>query len=1017
MYADFRRRGCEKIGTGTFATVGFRGLSPFRLGASPIFSQPCRLAATVLLLLVVAAPVRADEAADAYKVALDHFSQGRWQLAEQELSEFLDRFARHPEAATAAFLLAETQIQSKNYLVARQGFLDFLTREPGHRYARRALFRSAEAARLAGLPDEAYRDFQQFRQDYPHDALNAYVLYHLGEIALARGDLVESQAFYREGLRAYPGGPLNEETRFSLGRCLEIQGDVDAARDEYRTLARQGTRLGDDAQVQLGNSFYTRGRYEEAAVEFQQAVTKFAGSPRLPQARYWLGMSHIALRRWPEAIATLTACIADHPEHELAPTMTFWLAEAHRQNGDSVAALTLYERTAANWPTSPWADDSLLALIEALFADGQFDVLDRHAAEFERDHRTSPLRPRVRQIVGRTRLKQQRFDEAVEILRGIVDKVDGDEPGEAGEVPVETPETLAAEQQAFYYLAQAYLGVSQPEAALQALTRIDPQSAKPETLRGVRVTRATALIGTGQFTEAIPLLEQTLADRENPADAAASRFQLAIARARTGQLDSAVAVSESLSDDDQQHPLVWQAMHEVAEAAYTARRFEIAEAFFRRLTSSDAPPDHVAKGWSGLGWVHYQTAKYDASAAAFGQVCDGHPDSGPAAEAQLMRAKSLERLGRRDEALEGFLALIAARNEAPQLPTALFEAAGLLEAKDEPAAALDLLVRLISQHPAFEQMDAALYRQAWLLVDLQRPAEAAEVFQTISDRHRTSRYWADATYRLAERAARAERYADATRLLNVVADAPGSSPEILGHALYLQGQVAASSGQWDRVAPPLERLLAELPDSPLRLPAEYWLAESYFQQQQFDRAAEAFSRLEPAVDQRRDPWLAMIPLRRAQILVEQQRWDEAHAAAESVAQRFPGFRQQYEADYILGRCLAMKAQFQEARQWYERVIRSPEGGKTETAAKAQWMIGESYLHQKNYAEAIRAYHRVESLFAYPRWQAAALLQAGKCYEQQGERDEASLVFTRLVEQYPETAFAREASQRLRQPNP
>jgi len=976
-----------------------------------------RLAAIALLLLVVAAPARADEAADAYKVAFDHFTQGRWQLAEQELSGFVERFGNHPEAATAAFLLAETRIQTRNYLVARQGFLDFLAREPDHRYARRALFRAAETARLAGLTDEAYADFQRFRQSYPHDALNAYVLYHLGEIALARGDWVESQTFFREGLRLYPSGPLNEETRFSLGRCLEMQGDVDAARDEYRTLARKGIRLGDDAQVQLGNSFYTRGRYEEAAVEFQQAVTKFAGSPRLPQARYWLGMSHVALRRWPEAIATLTACIADHPEHELAPAMTFWLAEAHRQNGDSVAAMTLYERTAANWPTSQWADDSLLALIEALFADGQYEAIDRHAASFERDQRTSPLRSRVRQLVGRTRLKQQRFGEAVEVLLAIVDRVEGNEAGETVEVPVETPETLAAEQQTLYYLAQAYLGASQPEAALQTLARIDRQSAKPETLRGVRATQATALIGTGQFADAIPLLEQSLSDRDNPAEAATSRFQLAIARARTGQLDSAVAVSKLLSDEDQQNPLLWQAMHEVAEAAYAARRFETAEEYFRRLTSSGASPNDAAKGWSGLGWVYYQTAKFDDAAAAFGKVCDGYSDSGLAAEAQLMRAKSLERLGRRDEALNGFLALIDARNEAPQLPTALFEAAGLLEAKGEPAAALELLERLVAHHPGFEQLDAALYRQAWLLVDLQRPSEAAEVFQTISDRHRTSRYWADATYRLAERAARAERYADATRLLTEVVDAPGSSPEILAHALYLQSQVAVSSGKWNLVAAPLERLLAEMPESALRLPAEYWLAESYFQQQQFDRAAEAFSRLESTLDHRRDPWLAMVPLRRSQILVEQQRWDEACAAAQSVGQRFPGFRQQYEADYVIGRCQAMKAQFQEARQSYERVIRSPEGGKTETAAKAQWMIGESYLHQKNYAEAIRAYHRVESLFAYPRWQAAALLQAGKCYEQQGDRDEASRVFTRLVEHYSETSFAAEASQRLRQPNP
>jgi hypothetical protein len=40
-------RGCEKIGTGTFATADFPGFSWFRLGASPIFSQPLPVRARI----------------------------------------------------------------------------------------------------------------------------------------------------------------------------------------------------------------------------------------------------------------------------------------------------------------------------------------------------------------------------------------------------------------------------------------------------------------------------------------------------------------------------------------------------------------------------------------------------------------------------------------------------------------------------------------------------------------------------------------------------------------------------------------------------------------------------------------------------------------------------------------------------------------------------------------------------------------------------------------------------------
>jgi len=100
-----------------------------------------------------------------------------------------------------------------------------------------------------------------------------------------------------------------------------------------------------------------------------------------------------------------------------------------------------------------------------------------------------------------------------------------------------------------------------------------------------------------------------------------------------------------------------------------------------------------------------------------------------------------------------------------------------------------------------------------------------------------------------------------------------------------------------------------------------------------------------------------------------------------------------------------------AREAYQTVIRSPRGSKTETAAMAQWMIGETYFHQKNYETARREYLRTEILYAYPEWQAAALLQAGKCHEQLGQWDKAAALYTRLLQRYPETKHAEAAKER------
>jgi cellulose synthase operon protein C len=161
-----------------------------------------------------------------------------------------------------------------------------------------------------------------------------------------------------------------------------------------------------------------------------------------------------------------------------------------------------------------------------------------------------------------------------------------------------------------------------------------------------------------------------------------------------------------------------------------------------------------------------------------------------------------------------------------------------------------------------------------------------------------------------------------------------------------------------------------------------------------------------------EDWLVMIPLRHGQILARTGRWTEALEVARQVDQQFGEFPQRYELDYLLGRCWMSQAQMSTARDHFRRVVDSPIGGHTETAAMAQWMIGETYFLQKNYDEALRAYHRVESLFGYRRWQAAALLQAGKCREMKRQAPQAIELYRQVAEQFADTRFAKQAVERL-----
>jgi tetratricopeptide (TPR) repeat protein len=78
---------------------------------------------------------------------------------------------------------------------------------------------------------------------------------------------------------------------------------------------------------------------------------------------------------------------------------------------------------------------------------------------------------------------------------------------------------------------------------------------------------------------------------------------------------------------------------------------------------------------------------------------------------------------------------------------------------------------------------------------------------------------------------------------------------------------------------------------------------------------------------------------------------------------------------------------------------------------ARWMIGESYFHQENYAAALAEYSKVDEQTSFPRWQAAALLQAGKCHELLGEWRLAVEVYGRLLKTLPQSDLCAEATRR------
>ena len=101
--------------------------------------------------------------------------------------------------------------------------------------------------------------------------------------------------------------------------------------------------------------------------------------------------------------------------------------------------------------------------------------------------------------------------------------------------------------------------------------------------------------------------------------------------------------------------------------------------------------------------------------------------------------------------------------------------------------------------------------------------------------------------------------------------------------------------------------------------------------------------------------------------------------------------------------------FDEAIKAYEPVVARHQGP---TAARAQFQIGECLFAKKRYHEAVRALLKVDILYAYAEWGAAALYEAGRCFEHLGKPVEARSQSKTVTEKHATTRWAQLASQRL-----
>lgn len=961
------------------------------------------------LLACATVTVSAARAAD-LEFAHGLYRQQRYALAVQEYEGFLREQPNSPQAGQAAFFLAESYTQLGQPQKALPLYQRVLDRLPvTDRHHRLALFRTGQLA-LEEDAEKARIALARFVERYPDDELLASAYYLLGEVHLAQDRTDEAARAFQQSLRSNPDSTVRTNIEYGLAKLAERTGDRKTALEHYRSLSgRKGASIADDALLAYGVLLYEDRRIDEALRVFESLPEQFPDSDLIPTAELNRGLCLHGLGRYNEAIATFRRITDRGKENayaKLVPQAWLYLGRALAGKGDvALAAQTL--RNGAGQMPEPERVRLLIesAILELDFGDNiaaleslqsitqqypdaaddrtwyyiclaasrleKAQVADQAFSQLQSRFPSSPWKDRAAVVVVRSKLDSGQTADQNQIQQWIAQ---AKEP--------------ASKRRLQYYLALADFRNDQFAEAYRTTAGLLTASLDdPQLQQDCQYLAGISLIRMGQASEAVEHLAAYLQASDDPvlAKSAATQLGKAVAQLPEAEADKFL---QSLGERIQDAGTLGTLADGLYDGGRTAQAIELYNNALKRKPSAE---DRQRLS-IGLAWCLVSQEQFAEAARRLQGL--------PGTEAAYLTGICQQELGNTQAALAAFEIVLTDAGNQYRVDSAR-RSARLLNANGQYAEADQLLENVANDSNSEQQREILTYERALLAADADRAEEARQLFESFVESYPESASTNEAMLKLAELEFALGRF---DRSLNWTEKLQARKPpaELQVNLLYRRGIAAYRLKEYSTARDAFEEL-ARQPDSQAQPLAEFWLAEVAFEQADPKEARGHFEKLLAQPVSARFHGLAQ--LRIAQLFLKERDWQQAYEAAERVSDYSEEPSHRREASFVQGKALAQQARFDDARKHYTDAIAS---ARDELAAKSQFMIAETFLHQRDHRQALREYLKVDILYPYAEWRSMALLQIGKCHQALGEEQEARKVHQQLLEQFPQSEAARMA---------
>ncbi len=911
--------------------------------------------------------------------ARDYYDKGNFPLAVREHLKFLKAAPKHPRVPDSKWGLGLAYVQLKHWAPA-EGLMGELAAGKTAPDLPGAFYYWGQSLLMLRKPANAEAAFLEGLKLKPKARLDGF---RMGLLE-ARFQQKKWKAV-KTSVAALPAEQqADERVMFQGGYASFMLRDFKSAAKELGALKRRvgAAPFAHQTRFFLAESLRELGQIKEAIPEYA-AARKVPGE-YAADALYREGFLNFQIKNYREAAVLFGKFRDQYKQHRLRSAAGLSLGQAHLENrnfkeADFVFTLMAKER-GANAAVALW-----------------------HSRVFKRQKKYAAaaaiLEPAVKQFRGDALMDKLLFDLAENYLGGQ----QFDESATVFEQLLKEHPKHSQRELILRHSAQARFRTGRYAACLALCADYLSDYPKHPEAAAVVFLRGESQFFLEKYGDAVSTFEQFLKANPVHAQALAARMHIGEGHFFNKKWEDALAAFDDLADKKRTGTVFQQYDFLVGSCHYQLEAWDKAVVSFQLFTSRFPKGQNADTALMKTGFALEAQKQTDNALSVYEQLAENFPKSIHYSQAAL-KAGGLQFEAKQYAKVQITLKPIAQKKGDPNQPLAIYFLGFASAETGKTDEAIVWLEQLANEFPKDPNAAEARLKTG----DLQFSAEKFEVAQKTYEKFLgdfpTHKRVDDARFHLGNVLASQEKWDAATKRFHAV----GENSEWRTKALYQSAWCERKAGRAANAREQYEGLISNHSESPEAANAKLELAELEYEAAKYKDAIGRLEKLiETDTDRRR---LALAQFRLAHCHSRLKDWEKAGEAFQTFLTKNPRHELTRKVRLGLGRVQIEQGEDADALRSLSSAVRG--GERDEVGAEAQFLRGEIYLAQKKFDEAIAEYAKLEAFKLFEEWQADGFFGQALALEGKGEAEESAEKLKELVAQFPDSAAAKRAEEKL-----